>query len=103
MPSQVSKIDVSKFNILYDNVFVKGIRVEERDGIIKPAQYDDKPELGEVIKVGNGKLLDNGTVIPLSVKPGDTVYFNKYSTVKFNVDGSDFYVVRQEDIVAYLR
>lgn len=96
-------LDVASFNILNDNVFVKGIEIEERDGIIKPASYEDKPELGTVIKVGTGRILDSGTVVPLAVKPGDTVYFNKYSTTKFNFDGEDYFVVREEDIVGYIR
>lgn len=96
-------LDIEKFNILYDNVFVRGIEIEERDGIVKPAQYDDKPEIGEVVRVGEGRIFDNGTIVPLKVKVGDTVYFNKYSTVKFNFDGKDYYVVREEDIVGYLR
>lgn len=96
-------LDISKFNILYDNVFVKGVEIEERDGIIKPSQYDDKPEIGEVIKVGEGRIFDNGNIVPLKVKAGDTVYFNKYSTVKFNFDGEDYYVLREEDIVGYIR
>jgi len=103
MTKKQPNLDVSSFNILYDNVFVKGLEIEERDGIVKPASYDDKPELGVVIKVGGGRLLDDGAVVPLSVKPGDTVYFNKYSTTKFNFDGEDYFVVREEDIVGYIR
>lgn len=103
MAKKGSNLDITKFNVLYDNVFVKGIELEERDGIVKPAQYDDKPELGVVIKVGMGRLFENGEIVPLAVKEGDTVYFNKYSTVKFNFDGNDYYVVREEDIVGYLR
>lgn len=103
MSKKQPKLDITQFNVLYDNVFVKGIEIEERDGIVKPAQYDDKPELGIVIKVGTGRLFDNGELIPLAVKEGDTVYFNKYSTVKFNFDGQDYFVVREDDIVGYLR
>ena len=98
-----NNIDITKFNILYDNVFVKGVEIKERDGIIKPSSYEDKPELGEVIKVGEGRIFDNGTIVPLKVKIGDTVYFNKYSTTKFNFDGVDYFVVREEDVVGYIR
>lgn len=96
-------IELQKLNILYDNVFIKGIKIEERDGIYKPAQYEDKTELGEVIGIGEGRIFDNGTVVPLKVKIGDIVYFNKYSYTEFNFDGEKFFVVREEDIVAYLR
>ncbi len=97
------KIKVEDFHLLYDNIFVRGIRIEEADGIMIPSQYDDKPELGEVINIGKGRLLDDGTIVPLEIKKGDTVYFNKYSTTKFNVDGDDYYVIREEDIVGYIR
>lgn len=103
MSKKQPKLDIASFNVLYDNVFVKGIEIEERDGIIKPHQYDDKPELGTVIKVGTGRLLDSGSSVPLVVMVGDTVYFNKYSTVKFNFDGEDYFVVREEDIVGFVR
>lgn len=103
MPKRKGNLDITAFNILYDNVFVKGIEIEERDGIIVPASYEDKPEIGLVIKVGEGRIFDNGNVIPLKVKEGDTVYFNKYSSVKFNFDGEDYFVVREEDIVGYIR
>mgnify|MGYP001575259050 CR=1 FL=1 len=101
--SKTKNIDIKKFHILYDNVFVRGIDIEEKDGIIKPAQYEDKPEIGEVISVGEGRIFDNGTIVPLKVQPGDIVYFNKYSTTKFNFDGSDWYAVREEDILGYIR
>lgn len=97
------KFKITDFTILYDNVLVKGIEIEERDGIIKPAQYDDKPELGKVIAVGNGRIFDTGAVVPLQVQVDDTVYFNKYSHIKFNFDGEDYYVVREEDIVGFIR
>lgn len=102
MKSKVN-LQIDKFNILYDNIFVKGIEIEEKDGIIKPSNYDDKPEIGEVLRIGEGRIFDNGTVIPLKVQVGDTIYFNKYSSTKFNFDGEDFYVIREEDVIGYLR
>ena len=96
-------IDIKKFHILYDNVLIKSVGISERDGIIKPAQYEDKPEIGEVIGVGEGRIFDNGNIIPLKVKKGDTVFFNKYSSTKFNFDGEDIYIVREEDVISYIR
>lgn len=96
-------IDITKFNILYDNVLIRAVEITEKNGIVKPAQYEDKPEIGEVLNVGEGRMLENGTIVPLKVKKGDTVFFNKYSSTKFNFDGDDIYLVRQEDIVAYTR
>lgn len=103
MKKQNNNLNIKDFNIIYDNIFVKGISIEEKDGIYRPSQYDDKPELGEVILVGEGRIFDNGTIIPLKVQVGDKIYFNKYSTTKFNIDGEDYYVVREEDVIAYVR
>lgn len=96
-------IDITKFNILYDNVLVKAVEISEKDGIVKPAQYEDKPEIGEVLNVGEGRIFDNGTIVPLKVKKGDTVFFNKYSSTKFNFDGDDIYLVREDDVLGYVR
>lgn len=96
-------IDIRDFVLLYDNVLLKAISIEKKNGIIKPAQYDDKPELGEVISIGEGRIFDNGTIVPLRVQKGDTIYFNKYSHTKFNFDGEDYYIIREEDIVGFIR
>ncbi len=101
MANKQNNFDITTYNILYDNVLIKAIEVEEVGGIYRPQQYDDKPEIGEVIKIGEGRIFDNGTVIPLKVKIGDTVFFNKYSTTKFNSNGIDYYIVREEDIICY--
>ena len=100
---QMKKINPKNFNILYDNIFVRAIEIEERGGILIPSSYEEKPELGEVLKTGPGKLLDNGSIAPMSVKVGDIVYFNKYSATKFNIDGEDFWTVREEDVVGFIR
>lgn len=94
-------LSIETFNILYDNVLVKVVEVDMVGGIVRPQQYDDKPEVGTVVKIGEGRIFDNGTVIPLKVKAGDIVFFNKYSVTKFNSDGFDWYIVREEDIIAY--
>lgn len=96
-------LKIEDFNILEENVLVKGIVVEERGGVYKPAQYDDKPELGLVIKVGTGRVLESGDSLPMKIQVGDTVYFNKYSSVKINLDGSDYFVIKEHDIAAYIR
>ena len=93
-------MDITKFRILQDNVLVEALDIKEKDGIIKPSSYEDKPELGIVRSVGKGRMLDNGTIISIDVKVGDTVLFNRYSATKYNLDGNDFFIVREEDIVA---
>lgn len=103
MAKPKSKLKIDNFNVLYDNIFVKGIEVAEVDGVLTPSSYEDKPELGEVIKVGEGRIFDNGNIVPLRVSPGDVVYFNKYSSTKFRLEGEDYFVVREEDVVAFVR
>jgi len=92
-------MDITEFNLFGDKVLVKGIDITERDGIIKPASYEDKPEIGEVISSGPGRTLENGTVVPSQVQKGDVVLFNKYSSTKFNLDGKDYFIVREDDIM----
>lgn len=94
---------ITDFTILYDNILVKGIEIKEKDGVLTAVSYDDKPELGEVLTVGSGRVFDSGEVIPLVIEIGDTIYFNKYSSTKFNIDGDDYFIVREEDVVGYLR
>jgi chaperonin GroES len=89
---------------LHDRVIVK--RVEEETttpgGIVLPGSAAEKPSQGKVLAVGNGKLLDNGTVRPLEVKVGDKVLFGKYSGNEVKVDGEDLIVMREEDIMGIL-
>ena len=94
-----SNIDITKFKFFLDNVLIKAIQIEKRDGIIRPANYEDKPELGEVIAYGKGRVFDTGVIEPIELKKGDIVLFNRYSATKYNFDGNDFYVVRIEDVV----
>jgi len=89
-----NKQDITKYKFLLDNILVKGIKIEEVDGIYNPDSYEDKPEIGEVVSVG-GQVEE--------IKVGDTVLFNKYSTTKFNFDGVDYFVVRSEDCIGYQR
>ena len=87
---------------LHDRVVIK--RVEEErttaSGIVIPDSATEKPAQGEVLAVGNGKIMDNGDVRPLDVKVGDTVMFGKYSGTEVKVNGEDLLVMREEDIMA---
>ena len=71
-------------------------------GILIPDSAAEKPVRGEVMATGNGKLLENGSVRPLDVKVGDKVLFGKYSGTEVKVDGVDYLVMREDDIVAVL-
>jgi len=89
---------------LHDRVIVK--RVEEETtsagGIVLPGSATEKPSEGEVLAVGNGKQLDNGTVRALEVKVGDKVLFGKYSGSEVKVNGDEVIVMREEDIMGVL-
>ena len=86
---------------LHDRVIIKR-KEEERTspgGIVIPETATEKPIRGEVVAVGNGKILDGGDVRPLDVKVGDNVLFGKYSGTEVKVDGDDLLVMREEDIM----
>jgi chaperonin GroES len=89
---------------LYDRVIVT--RLEEAhktaSGIVIPDTAADKPETGEVIAVGNGKVQDDGKVRPLEVKKGDKILFGKYSGQTVKVEGTEYLVMREEDIMGVI-
>jgi chaperonin GroES len=89
---------------LHDRVIVK--RVEEETtspgGIVLPGSATEKPQRGEVIAVGNGRILDNGEVRALDVKAGDSVLFGKYSGSEVKVDGVEYLVMKEEDIIGII-
>jgi|TARA_A200000159_G_C7055195_1_gene227910 chaperonin GroES len=71
-------------------------------GIVIPDSATEKPVKGEVVAVGNGKILDSGEVRPLDVKVGDTILFGKYSGTEVSVDGEELLVMREDDITAII-
>ena len=87
---------------LHDRVIVKRLEEEKKSagGIIIPDQAAEKPVRGEVLAVGTGKRGDDGKVIAPDVKVGDTVLFGKYSGSEVKVDGKEYVVMREDDIVA---
>jgi chaperonin GroES len=91
----------TKFTPLHDRVLVR--RIEEvgttRGGIIIPDSAKDKPSEGEVIAVGRGKSNDEGKVFPLAVKEGDHILFGKYSGTEIKLDGEDFIIMREEEVL----
>jgi chaperonin GroES len=94
-----------KIRPLHDRVIVK--RVEEErttaGGIVLPGSAAEKPSQGEVLAVGPGKLMENGTVRPMDVKVGDKVLFGKYAGSEVKVDGEELIVMREEDIMGVLQ
>jgi chaperonin GroES len=93
-----------KIRPLHDRLLVR--RVEEEDtargGIIIPDTAKEKPQRGKVLAAGNGKILDNGTKVPLDVKVGDTILFGKYSGTEIKIDGEDVLILREEEVLAVL-
>ena len=87
---------------LHDRVLVKRIEEKEsvRGGIIIPDTAKEKPQEGEVIAVGAGKMTDKGTRTPLDVKAGDRVLFGKYSGTEIKVEEQEYLILREEEILA---
>ena len=90
-----------KIRPLHDRVIVKRLEEEKRtaSGIVIPDTAGEKPDQGEVIAVGTGKILDDGKVRPMALKVGDRVLFGKYSGQTVKVDGDELLVMREEDIM----
>jgi chaperonin GroES len=89
---------------LHDRVIVKRLDQETKtaSGLIIPDAAAEKPDQGEILAVGNGKVQENGQVRPLEVKVGDRVLFGKYSGQAVKVEGEELLVMREEDIMAVL-
>jgi chaperonin GroES len=89
---------------LQDRIILKRIEEGEqiRGGIIIPDSAKEKPQEGEVIAVGDGKKLDNGERVPLDVKPGDRVLFGKYAGTEIKLDGDEYLIMREDDILGVL-
>lgn len=94
-----------KLKPIHDHIVVKPIIQDEitKSGIVLPDTIDkEKPEKGEVIAVGDGKLLDNGQRAVISVKVGDKVMFKKYSPDEIKVDGVEYLIISESDVLAIL-
>lgn len=93
-----------KIRPLHDRVIVKRLEAETKSagGIVIPDTATEKPIKGEVVAVGNGKVLEDGKVRALDVKVGDKVLFGKYSGTEVKVDGQDLVVMKEDDIMAVL-
>ena len=89
---------------LHDRVIVKRMEEERMSagGIVIPDSAAEKPVRGEVLAVGNGKILDNGEKRALDISVGDAILFGKYSGTEIKVDGEELLVMREEDIMAVI-
>ena len=95
---------MSSIKPLYDRVVIKRVEEEKMSagGIVIPDSAAEKPIKGQVVAVGEGKVLDNGNVRKPLVKAGDTVLFGKYSGTEVKLDGTEYLVVKEDDIFAVL-
>jgi chaperonin GroES len=86
---------------LQDRIIVK--RLEEENvtagGILIPDTAKEKPQRGEIVAVGKGKTADDGKLIPMDVKVGDKVLFGKYAGTEIKIDGTDYLIMREDDIL----
>ena len=93
-----------KIRPLQDRVIVKRVEEEERTkgGIIIPDTAKEKPQEGQIIAVGPGKVTDDGTKIPMEVKVGDRILFGKYSGTEIKIDGEEHLIMREDDILGII-
>ncbi len=95
---------MAKIRPLHDRVLVR--RLEEQEakigGIIVPDTAKEKPQQAEVMGVGNGKMLESGERVPIDVKVGDRILFGKYSGSEVKIDGEEYLVLREDEILAVL-
>lgn len=89
---------------LQDRILVKRLDAEEKTagGIIIPDTAKEKPQEGKVVAVGNGKKLDTGAIQPLDVKVGNRILFSKYGGTEVKMDGQDYLILREDDILGII-
>jgi chaperonin GroES len=103
-PTTLKEVEAVNIRPLHDRVLVKRIETEEqiRGGIIIPDTAKEKPQEAEVIAVGPGKLSDEGKRSPMDVKEGDRILVGKYSGSEIKIDGNDFVILREDEILAVI-
>ena len=94
-----------KVKPLFDRVLIKRVEAEEKvkGGIIIPDTAKEKPMEGKVIAVGSGRLDEDGKRIPMEVKKGDRILFGKYSGSELKLDGKEYVIMKEEDVMAVLK
>ena len=94
-----------KIQPLADRVVVKVLEAKEvtKGGIVLPDTAKEKPQEAEIVSVGKGKVSDEGKAIPPEVKAGDKVLFGKYSGTEITIDGNEYLILKEEDILAIVK
>lgn len=90
-----------KFRPLYDRILVERVESEEvtKGGIILPDSAKEKPQQGKVISVGEGRRTEDGKIVPLKVKEGDTILFGKYSGSEIKIEGVEYLIMKEDDVL----
>ncbi len=90
-----------KFRPLYDRILVERVELEEttKGGIILPDTAKEKPQQGKVIAVGQGTRTEDGKIIPLEVKEGTMILFGKYSGSEVKIEGTEYLIMREDDVL----
>ena len=103
MPEEVGLMSVN-FVPLHDRILVRRIEEQEttRGGLIIPDTAKDKPQEGAVLAVGKGKIKEDGKVLPLCVRPGDRILFGKYAGTEINIDGEEYLILREDEVLGIL-
>lgn len=94
-----------KLKPLHDNIIVKQFKEEEitKSGIILPGTLNkEKPQEGEIVATGKGRLNEKGELVPLELKVGDKIIFSKYSPNEIKIDGEDYLVMKESDVLAVI-
>ena len=90
---------------LYDRIVVRRVETEAEKthgGLYIPDSAKEKPQEGEVVSVGKGKRLEDGKIVPLDVQPGDRILFGKYSGSEIKLDGEDYMIMREDEVLGIL-
>ncbi|SRR5579883_3463491 len=93
-----------KIRPLYDRIVVKRVEQQEQmhGGLYIPDSAKEKPQEGEVVAVGKGKRLENGSLVPLDVQAGDRILFGKYSGSDIKMDGEEYLIMREDEVLGIL-
>jgi chaperonin GroES len=93
-----------KIRPLYDRIVVKRVEQQEQmqGGLYIPDSAKEKPQEGEVVAVGKGKRLENGSLVPLDVQAGDRILFGKYSGSDIKLDGEEYLIMREDEVLGIL-
>jgi len=96
--------DTKKIRPLQDRLIVERLEGEEKtaSGLFIPDNAKEKPQQGRVIATGKGKVRDDGTIQPLDLKKGDRILFGKYSGTEIKIDGSEYLIMREDDVLGVL-